>query len=93
MTSKNLYFDTALSASYQFSVLREIGVTPDRLIFGSDFPYTERADSTASYAAGYTEPVKSGLFDDNQLLGIASENALSLFPRLAQEWKKARQPS
>ena len=83
LVTKKLYFDTALSAPYQFPVLQALGITPDRLLYGPDWPYTDRIDSTASYTAGYDGPQGSELFSDAEMLGIARDNALRLLPRPA----------
>ncbi len=74
---KNLYYDTALSASpYAMRSLQEL-VDISHILFGSDYPF----------APGFlTSATISGLneykgFDQKNLKAINRENALKLFPR------------
>jgi 6-methylsalicylate decarboxylase len=81
---KQLYYDTGLSANpYVFRVLQEL-VEPSQILFGTDYPFAPEVIST--------ETVK-GLhayngFTEDELRKIEFENALGLFPRLAELYKK-----
>jgi aminocarboxymuconate-semialdehyde decarboxylase len=70
---KRLFFDTALSAnSLAFSALLQL-VTPDQILFGSDYPFAPEATMAAT-VKGFQEP---GLTPDI-LLAIERTNALKL---------------
>ena len=73
---KRLYYDTALSANWlAFRSLFEL-VTPDKVLFGSDYPFAPEATLAATV---------KGLIDmnfgDDVLSGIEREHALKLFPQ------------
>ncbi len=73
---KRLYYDTALSANWlAFRSLFEL-VTPDKVLFGSDYPFAPEATLAATV---------KGLIDMNfgadVLRGIEREHALKLFPQ------------
>jgi 6-methylsalicylate decarboxylase len=71
-----LYYDTALSANWlAFRSLLEL-VTPDHILFGSDYPFAPEATMTAT-VRGLEE---MGL-DPDVLKGIERDNAQSLFPQ------------
>ena len=75
---RRLYYDTALSANWlTFRSLLEL-VTPEHVLFGSDYPYAPEATLVATV---------KGLIDlglpDADLAGIERGNALSLFPQFA----------
>lgn len=75
---ERLYYDTALSANWlAFRSLFEL-VTPDHVLFGSDYPFAPEITMTQSVKAlgemGLSEEV---------LRGIERENALMLFPHMA----------
>jgi predicted TIM-barrel fold metal-dependent hydrolase len=74
---ERLYYDTALSANpYNFSALLKL-VLPEKILFGSDYPFAPEATMTATVkglgALGLTAEV---------LRGIERDNALRLFPHL-----------
>ena len=73
---KRLYYDTALSANWlAFRSLLEL-VTPDKVLFGSDYPFAPEATLAATV---------KGLVDMNLgaevLRGIERDHALKLFPQ------------
>ena len=77
---RRLYYDTALSANWlAFRSLLEL-VTPDHVLFGSDYPFAPEATMIATV---------KGLIDlglpDADLAGIERDNALALFPQFAGE--------
>ncbi len=74
---KNLYYDTALSASpYTLRSLQELADS-SHIVFGSDYPFaTEAVTSTT-----ISELKKYDGFDQKGLKAIDRENALNLFPR------------
>jgi 6-methylsalicylate decarboxylase len=75
---ERLYYDTALSANWlAFRSLFEL-VTPDHVLFGSDYPFAPEITMTQSVKA----LGEMGLSDD-VLRGIERENALVLFPHMA----------
>lgn len=86
--SQNIYLDTALSSAFQFHVLKDLGIPKERLLYATDWPYTERLDDTGSDKAGYDETKRSGLFDDDDMEDIVRNNSLKLFPRLQKEFEK-----
>ncbi|KAK6379789.1 uncharacterized protein PV06_00326 [Exophiala oligosperma] len=88
LSTKNIYFDTSISSSYQYPLLKELGVPHERLLYATDFPYTRRGDSTSCYLAGADAPRASGLFNDQEMEDIFRNNSLKLFPRLAKEYAK-----
>ena len=74
---RSFWYDTALSATPQAlgSLLQLVG--PDRILFGSDFPFAPEAITRAS-VAGLT---RSDLLDDAARASIDRGSALALFPR------------
>lgn len=75
---ERLYYDTALSANWlAFRSLFEL-VTPDHVLFGSDYPFAPEITMTQSVKA----LGEMGLSDD-VLRGIERDNALVLFPHMA----------
>ncbi len=76
---QNFYYDTALSGSDQaLGALTQL-VSPDRILFGSDYPFAPPPVSVAAWA-GVTR--FQGLSDEGRQQ-VASTNAFALFPRLA----------
>ena len=75
---ERLFYDTALSANrLAFASLLAL-VTPDKVLFGSDYPFAPEATMTAT-VEGLT-----GLgLEDDALRGIERDNALALLPRIA----------
>ena len=72
---ERLYYDTALSANWlAFRSLLEL-VTPDKVLFGSDYPFAPEATMTATVRG----LIELGL-DPDALQGIERDNALALFP-------------
>ena len=72
---ERLYYDTALSANWlAFRSLLEL-VTPDKVLFGSDYPFAPEATMTATVQG----LIELGL-DSDMLQGIERDNALALFP-------------
>lgn len=75
---KGLYYDTAMSANrHALASLLEL-VGPDRILFGSDYPFMPEPVISRSIENLVT---KAG-FDRGSLAAIERENALGLFPRL-----------
>ena len=75
---ERLYYDTALSANrLAFASLLAL-VAPDKVLFGSDFPFAPEA----TMAATVKGLIELGLEPD-VLRGIERDNALALFPRIA----------
>ena len=76
---ERLYFDTALSANWlAFRSLFEL-VTPSHVLFGSDYPFAPEATMT-----GTVKALREMGLDDDVLRGIERENALILFPHMAE---------
>jgi predicted TIM-barrel fold metal-dependent hydrolase len=74
-----LFYDTALSANwFAFRSLLEL-VTPDKVLFGSDYPFAPEATMTGSVKA-----LREMGLDTKVLAGIERDNALKLFPHLAR---------
>ena len=75
---ERLYYDTALSANrLAFASLLAL-VTPDKVLFGSDYPFAPEATMTA------TVDGLAGLGLEAEVLrGIERDNAFALFPHLA----------
>ncbi|MGW0465448.1 amidohydrolase family protein [Streptomyces sp. NPDC003027] len=78
---RGLYYDIAMSANrFALPALTELAA-PDRILFGSDFPFmpaahtTENVEGFASYEG----------WDERQRTAIGRTNALALFPRLAEQ--------
>jgi predicted TIM-barrel fold metal-dependent hydrolase len=76
---KKLYYDTALSTSEQvFAALKEF-VPTSQVLFGSDYPMIPEKVVTIE-----TQMIeKSKVLDDRTRRAIERDNALALFPRLA----------
>ena len=73
-----LFYDTALSANeFAFASLLKL-VDPDKVLFGSDYPFAPEAAMTATVKG----LAALGLAPD-VLQGIERDNALTLFPHLA----------
>ncbi|RTL56060.1 MAG: amidohydrolase [Rhodocyclaceae bacterium] len=76
---RGFYFDTALSSSRQAIDSLVAVANPERIMFGSDFPYAPLR--TVSY---FTQALDDNLKDQDSLLTkINSGNALKLFSRLS----------
>ena len=84
-TLRRLYWDTALS--WKPPVLRVLrsAVGMDRVLFGSDYPYLRRDLAVTCRQ----EVASSSELDANESRAVLSKNALSLFPRFADQ---ARNP-
>ncbi|MCB0209456.1 MAG: amidohydrolase [Anaerolineae bacterium] len=78
---KTLYYDTTLSASpYALGALQELA-DPAHLLFGSDYPFApEMVISLGIFGLNSWAG-----FDEENLRGIKSDNALTLFPRFVKE--------
>jgi 6-methylsalicylate decarboxylase len=75
---KHFYFDTALSSGSAIPALKDFAA-PDRILFGSDFPY-----APPDVAAYFIEALDANEhLDAAERTAINSGNALALFPRLA----------
>ncbi len=74
---ERLYYDTALSANWQaFRSLFEL-VTPDKVLFGSDYPFAPEATM-----AGSIKALREMGLEPEVLRGIERNHALKLFPHL-----------
>ena len=74
---ERLYYDTALSANWlAFRSLFEL-VTPDHVLFGSDYPFAPEATMTGSVKA-----LQGMGLDADVLKGIERDNALRILPHL-----------
>ncbi len=74
---QRLYYDTALSANWQaMRSLFEL-VTPDKVLFGSDYPFAPEATM-----AGSVKALQEMGLDPDVLRGIERGHALKLFPHL-----------
>jgi 6-methylsalicylate decarboxylase len=83
---RQLYFDTALSASEPaFAALREFA-QPDRVLFGSDYPFVPDR-LIAEEVAGLEN---SHVLDAEAKRAIDRGNALKLFPRFARPEDEAK---
>jgi 6-methylsalicylate decarboxylase len=87
LATKNIFFDTSISSSFQYTVVKDLGVPTEHLLYATDFPYTKRFDNK-TYLEGYEAPLKSGLFSEGDMEDIVRNNSLRLFPRLAKEYAK-----
>jgi predicted TIM-barrel fold metal-dependent hydrolase len=77
---RQLYYDTALSASEPtLAALREFA-QPDHLLFGSDYPFVSET-LIKEEVAGIEN---SKVLDDRLRRAIDRDNALKLFPRFAE---------
>jgi predicted TIM-barrel fold metal-dependent hydrolase len=78
---RRFWYDTALCATRRaLPVLMETAA-PERIVFGSDWPYAP-AEITGLSIEGLRD---SPGVTDRRLAGIERENALKLFPRLANQ--------
>jgi predicted TIM-barrel fold metal-dependent hydrolase len=76
---RQLYYDTALSATEPvFAALRQF-VPTSHVLFGSDFPYVP--DGLIKVETNGLD--QSAVLDDSMRAAIDRDNALALFPRLA----------
>lgn len=76
---RNFYYDTALSPSpFAMAALREL-VSPDRILFGSDYPFAPATVTGMETKA--LEELK--VVDETTKRGIDRAHALALFPRFA----------
>ena len=74
---RRFWYDTALCATRRVLPALMETAAPERILFGSDWPYAP-AEITGLSIAGLREAV-----NDRQLARIERENALKLFPRFA----------
>ena len=91
MKTANIFFDTSVSAEFQYQLVHDLGLPKDHFIYATDYPYTFRED-VGTYLDGYDSPQKSGVFTQEELdSDVVRENALKyLFPRLSKEYAKLR---
>ncbi|GAA2267835.1 amidohydrolase family protein [Streptomyces amakusaensis] len=76
---RGLYFDIAMSANvFALPALTRLAA-PERILFGSDFPFMP-AEHTTENVAGFESYQE---WTDAQRTAIGRDNALALFPRLA----------
>lgn len=77
--ARSLYYDLALSGNeYTLGLLTKFA-HPDRILFGTDFPYAPTPTIRT-----HTDNLDRYGLSQSQTRQIARENALSLFPRLKQ---------
>jgi 6-methylsalicylate decarboxylase len=74
---RRFWYDTALSAGRQTLVSLKEVAHPNRIVFGSDWPYAPEVITEDSLKARYG----SGVFSDTEQQSIDRENSLQLFPR------------
>jgi len=78
---KNLYYDTALSASpYALSALQKLA-DPSHILFGSDYPFAP--ELILGMTVNGLDSFDS--FDEKKLKAINRENALALFRRFTEK--------
>ncbi|HVI50807.1 MAG TPA: amidohydrolase family protein [Candidatus Sulfotelmatobacter sp.] len=76
---RRFYYDTALSPSpFAMAALREL-VSPDHILFGSDYPFAPATVTGLEVEALETLTI----FDAETKAGIGRDNACALFPRFA----------
>lgn len=81
---RTFYFDTALSASPTALPALLAFAQPERILFGSDWPFAP--DMAVHYfAAGLEEHLRNAPFGATIGAAIDHGNAAALFPRLARE--------
>lgn len=82
---QRFWFDTALSPSpYAMPALKAL-VGPDKILFGSDFPFAPEPVTGMQ-----TRQLQSlECFDDTERSAIYRRNALALFPRLAAQGERS----
>ncbi len=79
-TLRRLYYDIAMSANeFSLPALQKLA-DPERILYGSDFPFMPAAH-TAENTAGFAE--YDG-WSEKGRAAVGRSNALSLFPRLAR---------
>ncbi|KIN03502.1 hypothetical protein OIDMADRAFT_51462 [Oidiodendron maius Zn] len=85
LQTANIFFDTSISSQFQYSLLPDIDLPKDHLIYATDYPYMYRRD-TGTYLDGYAAPKESGVLTPQELdIDMVRENALRyLFPRLTE---------
>ncbi|MFF8959613.1 amidohydrolase family protein [Streptomyces sp. NPDC014894] len=76
---RGLYFDIAGSANDDALPALTRLAAPERILFGSDFPFTP-ADRTAENVAGFASYRE---WTDERRAAVGRDNALALLPRLA----------
>ncbi|KII95115.1 hypothetical protein PLICRDRAFT_169801 [Plicaturopsis crispa FD-325 SS-3] len=75
---KSFYYETALSAYEANLTAMQAFVSPDRILFGTDFPAV-----SAEMAQWYSNNVKTfWATDEQKLAAVMNENALNLLPTL-----------
>ncbi|KAJ7498837.1 hypothetical protein FB451DRAFT_1203184 [Mycena latifolia] len=75
---KSFYYETALSAHSSTLTAMEAFVSPERILFGTDFPAV-----SSEMAGWYTTNVEQfHAADDEKLNNVMAANALNLFPRI-----------
>lgn len=91
LRTANIFFDTAVSAKFQYRLVEDLGLPKDHIVYATDYPYTNRQD-TKTFEDGFDAPRDSGVFTAEELEnGVVRENALKhLFPRLAREYANVR---
>ncbi|KAJ4478211.1 hypothetical protein J3R30DRAFT_3372244 [Lentinula aciculospora] len=75
---KSFYFDTALSAHETTLTAIQSFISPDHLLFGTDFPAVNK-----DISSWYTKHLEDFYTDDKDMQdNVTYKNALKLFPRL-----------
>ncbi|MGW2368822.1 amidohydrolase family protein [Streptomyces sp. NPDC001667] len=77
---RGIYYDIAMSANeFALPALTELAA-PDKILFGSDYPFMPAEHTTENVTGFHTYPG----WDERQRTAIGRDNALALFPRLAR---------
>jgi hypothetical protein len=83
----NIFWDTSQSAPFQWPVTLGLGVPENKILHGTDWPYTV---SRGVAPVGKLSPQASGCFSEAQIeVEIARNNAFSILPRIKAEFLKS----
>lgn len=85
MAAGNVFIECSQGTAAQQSVIRTMGLRPQNMLMGSDWPFTGKVDVTATLAE-MRGPELSGLYTDEEVAGIRAGNVLAVMPRLAKAW-------
>lgn len=81
----NVFIECSQGTKSQQICLQAMGMRPENLLTGSDWPFTGKVDVRATVAE-MRGPEDSELYNIEEVAGIRAGNALRIMPRLRKAW-------
>lgn len=81
----NVFIECSQGTKSQQTCLQAMGMKPENLLTGSDWPFTGKVDVRATVDE-MRGPEDSELYNSEEVAGIRAGNALKIMPRLRKAW-------